>query len=140
MCWRGLLECQEVIKRLSMWRLGDGKIFVYGMTNDLPLTWTSLNFGIGGLSMFVTLMTQKHCSGKISRLPQIFPPSIVCQILQVPSSKSGISDKIIWPWTKCEIFSVKSCYRDLMTSKHKTIQKVVHHLQIQLLSGIKYGL
>lgn len=126
--WSSILKSQDIIRRCSRWRVGNGKsIYIwkdkwlpdqsnasvstppYPFLEDAKVSSIMLNQGVGWDSEVIL---------------EIFNSRDANLIMSTPLSMSNRDDKLIWTKEDRGIFSVKSCYRALV-GDHNSADRVI---------------
>ncbi|CAN6580853.1 unnamed protein product [Malus baccata var. baccata] len=110
--WKGILEARKVLVRGIRWRVGDGTCINIRKDPWFPKPSTfkaRVNEGLQA-SMVSDLIDPENREWKIDIVNGGFLKEDVSSILSIPLSKHGMSDRLVWHYSKNGEYTVRTGY------------------------------
>lgn len=125
--WQSIYHGLQQVKRLSIWKVGDGKDINIWRHWWIPNSDGALlhpnELNLSDYQSFTDLIDEENHSWKVDLLQQLFTQEKVHQILIIPLNLTR-KDKFVWPLTSTGQFTTKSAYNSLaITRRQVTLNK-----------------
>ena len=113
--WRSIFAAQQIVRKGSRWRIGNGaKVQIWG-DRWLPLSSTYKVVTscptVGNDSLVATLINDQRREWDSDALQSTLMPKDVESVLAIALSPTLPEDRLIWALTSSGKFTVKSAYR-----------------------------
>ncbi|CAH9106024.1 unnamed protein product, partial [Cuscuta epithymum] len=116
--WRSLFEVQNIIKKGSKWRVGNGNHINVWRDSWLPdkVNPKITSVCVEGLeeATVAGLLNSKGEDWDLDILKDLFNERDIDLIRSIPISNRLVEDRLIWSGEQNGCFSVKSCYRQVV--------------------------
>ena len=125
--WRSIFSTQQIVKKGSRWRIGNGeKVRVWG-DRWLPISSTyqvvTPCLEAGSEVMVNTLFDHQNGEWNLEALRNILMPFDVESILSIALSPTLLEDRFIWALTSFGKFSVKSAYKVALQERSEQLSE-----------------
>ena len=121
--WNSLLQGRDVIMKGGKWMVGDGRVIRVWKDKWLGDKILSDQQGENQNMLVCELINDANKKWDVQKVRTTFPPCLAMQVMQIPISYMGVSDRFLWPYTTDGNYSVKSGYHFIKSEFIKTISQ-----------------
>ncbi|KAK9938568.1 hypothetical protein M0R45_015297 [Rubus argutus] len=130
--WASLLEARDIILSGSSWQFGNGLSIRIWTDSWLPPPHEGSIVSIGNVPpnapVFVNqLVDWQGGSWNLRSISPYLSPDILQLISLIPIGDDCVADRLIWPWNKNGLYSVKSGYHWLHSRKAISLPNIGHN-------------